>query len=136
MNGLEFRERYQEIGRTAKREGSISPMVDVHTWKQFADECVAGYDDNLAEYRGDLWIRRNIQLALDDVVLRRLEGFDAFSDAVQRADEVFKSVATVIFPVKDTSRYSWWNLIIPRYGGEEFASDLRRECGIVIAVKK
>lgn len=32
--------------------------------------------------------------------------------------------------------YSWWNLVVPRYGGDEFVSDLRQECGIVIPVKR
>ncbi|MFE9604523.1 hypothetical protein [Streptomyces hokutonensis] len=136
MNGLEFYERYQEIGRTAKRKGPVTPEMDLREWKQFADGCVAGYDDNLAEYQGDLWIRRNIQLALDDEELRGMEGFSAFSEAVSRVDQVFRSVATVAFPGRGPSGFAWWNLTVPRYGGEEFASDLRRECGIVIPVKE
>ncbi|MDV9169814.1 hypothetical protein R6V09_06645 [Streptomyces sp. W16] len=100
VNGLGFYERYQEIGRTAKRKGPVTPEVDLWEWKQFADGCVARYDDNLAEYQGDLWIRRNIQLALDDEELRGMEGFAAFSEAVGRVDEVFKSLLRWICPAE------------------------------------
>ncbi|WP_200679659.1 hypothetical protein [Streptomyces sp. MBT65] len=110
--------------------------VDLCEWKQFVDGCVAGYDDNLAEYQGDLWIRRNFQLVLDDEELRGMEGFSVFREAVGRVDEVFKSVATVALPVRDLSGFAWWNLVVPRYGGEAFASDLRMECGVVIPVKE
>ncbi|WP_158711406.1 hypothetical protein [Streptomyces xylophagus] len=136
MKGSEFYERYQEIGLAVKRKGPVRPEVDLREWKQFVDGCVAGYDDNLAEYQGDLWIRRNIQLALDDEELRGMEGYSVFREAVGRVDEVFKSVATVAFPGRDPSGFAWWNLVVPRYGGEEFASDLRRECGVVIPVRE
>jgi hypothetical protein len=109
--------------------------LDLRAWNDFVDNCLEGYDDSLFEYESEIWVRWGIQQAIEDEELRNCEGFHSFSVAVQQADEVFKSVATANLPAESVSGSYWWSVIVPRYGGKEFVSDLRRERGIVIPVK-
>ncbi|MFC4066274.1 hypothetical protein [Actinoplanes subglobosus] len=73
-------------------------------------------------------------MVIDDEEIRRCDGFEAFNDAVQREDDVFRSIATVQYPIEGGG--DWWVAVVPGYGGAEFASDLLRERGIAIEVRE
>ena len=129
-----FARRYHEVCSENERGVSRNHLADVGAWRGFVSRCREGYGENFAEYRSDIWIRRYLQAALDDELLRSIHGFAEFSSMVNRIDGKFREVATVAVAFPGRIDVEWWNLIVPRYGSEELHDDIERIFGVEIEV--
>ncbi|WP_405966025.1 hypothetical protein OG713_45770 (plasmid) [Streptomyces sp. NBC_00723] len=110
---------------------------DVESWREFVEECRDGYPDSLAEYEFDLSVRDRLQVALGDETMQTpelVEEFRRFRQAVERIDQEFSALASVVRPVAEGNVLPWWHLRIPRSAGRELADELFQRLDVVITV--
>ncbi|MFJ8104611.1 hypothetical protein [Streptomyces sp. NPDC096132] len=119
-----FADRFQWIARS---EGWVNPALPggfIRMWEEFVEECVSGYEFDLAEYLNDLSIRGLLQKAMDDIEMKLLEQYSWFTGEVRRVDERFRE-AVEDGPVVWPDGEFWWRRKIPPIGSEDFVRDVR-----------
>jgi hypothetical protein len=105
----------------------------VGAWRQFVDECAAGYPLGIDEYENDLSVRSMIDKVLQADDLPADPSVDAFVDAVRKDDERFKRLLQTDVLIRSDG-LPWWNRGVPRYAGAELADDFAGVHGAHIAV--
>lgn len=119
-----FQKEFQRVVRKFGWVGLILPAAALDAWEFVVDECIAGYDDSLAEYSNDLAVRDLLDEVLADPQIRASSEHIWFSANVHRVDVKFQNLiqgGPILWP--DEER--WWRRSIPPYGREDFVADVR-----------
>ncbi|WP_433159649.1 hypothetical protein [Kribbella sp. CA-247076] len=109
----------------------LTPTDVVGSWRDFVEQCEAGYADNIYEFDNDLSVRSLVMKLLDSPVLSNFEQMRWVREEVAAVDERYRALLldTEVRPGRP-----WWEARVPRIACEELAADFKASYDVEIAV--
>lgn len=91
-------------------------------WEAFVEECYEGYRWILAEYDNDVFPRTIIESVIESPDVPRDADYEKFRTAVDVIDAKLRAIQ--LEGSVRPNRQKWWDQLILRYGGPDYASDI------------
>jgi hypothetical protein len=121
------------LGKIGPHSGTRNvPQEFIKSWDGFVKECEAGYQWTIYEYYDEITIREIIERILIAPPLQSFVEFIEFSKAIHEIDERFRQLQ-VIGQATVHQKY-WWEHIILKRAGPEYAEEINGRYGINIEV--
>lgn len=121
---MTLHERFHAVVQSHGRRADWSPAVFVEAWSDFVDQVVSGYSGDLYEYENDLSVRDDLELALNDEELKKLDAWALLAERIGASDESFRNLLARGPVVHSGVR--WWHERLPPYAGDDLAADASR----------
>jgi hypothetical protein len=113
----------------AGEAATASPSSLLEQWRDFVEQCHEGYGWDLSEYDNEVRVRTRIERLLRAPQLRHFPEVREYAARVALLDDQFRQLLQ-----KDVVRPAlsgdWWEKGVLRFGGEEYARDMRDRFGI------
>jgi hypothetical protein len=129
--GNEFVLHFKKVLETKGQE-PFSPFQLLSWWAGFVIGCEEGYQWTIYEYYDEIGVREKIEIVLNDPQLQPHSEMAEFRKPVYAIDERFKHLA--LPGVETEYQRNWWERIILKRGGQEYADDIYRNYGVKIEV--
>lgn len=102
-------------------------------WDGFVTLCEEGYSFDLSEYDNDLAVRRKIKDLVEKEAIRDDPSFATLIVALNNVDNRLRDV---LLPntFRSYATNHWWETGLLKYGGEEYASDVKSLYNVSIPV--
>lgn len=119
-------------GLGPRRQRTPAGLLD--QWSAFVELCEESYRSTIYEYEDEIGVRDAIQRLLDDPEVSRFPEAREWAQRIRVWDDRFRRLLEPL--PRPRPGAAWWKAGVPRYGGPEFAEDIRRIHGLEIEVRE
>ena len=110
----------------------VSPAQLLRQWAGFVADARRGYAWGWDDFDNERGVRDAIQALLDDAAVR---SFPEAAEWRERVDAIDQQYREILVALSEAETRPWWLAGVPRFAGQELASDLRRMFELEVEVR-